>query len=146
MIDCNYDEIDGNYGCGGGDMIQAFSFVVDQKGIALEEMYPYEATDKLECRYNEAQSGGAISSYVSLSPCSEDSLKASLAKYGPIALAVDASLATFQSYRTGVYFDSECTSDINHAVLLVGYGTDEKTGEKYWLVKNSYGESWGENG
>lgn len=146
LIDCNYDETVGNYGCEGGDMEHAFNFLIDQKGLESEKIYPYEAKDELQCRYQESQSKGAVESQVLLSPCTEKSLKASLAKHGPIAIAVDASLATFQSYKSGVYYDPDCTQNINHAVLLVGYGIDKETKEKFWLVKNSYGEKWGEKG
>lgn len=129
-------------------MAHAFDYLVNQKGVALEKMYPYKASDGFECQYQKSQSRPlwTIKSYVSLSPCSEKSLKESLAKYGPIAIAVDASLPTFQSYKAGVYFDPKCSLNVNHAVLLVGYGVDKKLREKFWLVKNSYGESWGEKG
>lgn len=148
LIDCNFNEDVGNYGCKGGDMVHAFNYLIDQNGLALEKLYPYKESDKFKCQYNESQSGSGwnITNYVSLSPCSEKSLKASLVKYGPIAIAVDASLATFQSYKAGVYFDPKCSLNIDHAVLLVGYGVDKKTGQKFWLVKNSYGDSWGEDG
>ena len=146
LIDCNFNKDVGNFGCDGGDMIHAFNYLIEQKGLAFEKLYSYQESDKFQCRFNDSQTGEAVKSYVSLSPCSEKNLELSLVKYGPIAIAVDASLATFQSYKTGVYFDPKCSSNINHAVLLVGYGTDKKTNEKFWLIKNSYGESWGENG
>jgi tripeptidyl-peptidase I len=68
----------------------------------------------------------------------------------PVSIAVFSSLGTFTTYTGGVYYDKGCedvTSDmLDHAVLLVGYGTDDATKEPYWLVKNSWGPKWGENG
>lgn len=146
LIDCNRNDDTGNFGCEGGDMITAFKFVAKQKGIAREEKYPYEATDKKKCRYQKSSSGGAIKSFLTIVPGNETLLKAFVAKYGPVASAVDASQPSFQSYKSGVYLDSKCTKQINHAVLIVGYGTDNKTNKDYWLVKNSYGKTWGEYG
>lgn len=72
-------------------------------------------------------------------------MKYAVASIGPIAIAVDASLESFQNYKTGVYDDPSCSSVLNHGMLLTGYGTDSEFGD-YWLIKNSYGLSWGERG
>lgn len=149
-------------------MLTAFDFIIGQKGIAKEREYPYEAVDTMKCSYNKnSQTGGRIVSYETIQSGDENLLKSMLAYHGPISIAVDASLATFQSYKTGVYYDKKCSKDINHAVLLcgtiivlfeveivnyvfnfsiIGYGHDEKTKQDYWLVKNSYGDKWGEKG
>jgi C1A family cysteine protease len=64
---------------------------------------------------------------------------------GPVAVSVDASLPSFQYYSSGIYSDPECVeANINHAVLLVGYGTDNRTKKDYWLVKNAWSAEWGE--
>jgi cathepsin L len=147
LIDCNRDDLSGNFGCSGGDMITAFDFVsLKQKGIALDDAYVYEANDTSKCRYKPSFTGGTISSYLTIVPGNEVLLKAMVAKYGPVACAVDASLATFQSYKSGVFYDRRCTTKINHAILVVGYGTDSRTKKDFWLIKNSYGRSWGDNG
>lgn len=78
-------------------------------------------------------------------PGNETLLKLAVAAIGPIAIAIDASLSSFQNYKSGVYDDSACSSVLNHGMLLTGYGTDPVFGD-YWLIRNSYGVSWGERG
>lgn len=64
---------------------------------------------------------------------------------GPLAVSVNASLPTFQNYKSGVYNDPKCIGDTNHAMLLTGFGTDPRDGD-YWILRNSYGKGYGENG
>lgn len=78
----------------------------------------------------------------------EKGLEIAVATIGPVTAAIDASKDTLQFYSDGVYYDPECGNkpeDMNHAVLIVGYGV-EPNGQKYWLVKNSYGAEWGIGG
>lgn len=165
LIDCNRDDEVGNFGCSGlckfvspqpttnevnttqgGSMIAAFDYLISQEGVALASKYPYQALDTLECEYRKSQSGGKVLSYKTLEPGDESLLQEMVAKHGPVSIAVDASLSSFHSYKSGVYYDSKCSKNPNHAVLLVGYGRDEDSEKDYWLVKNSYGEEWGEDG
>lgn len=129
-------------------MTTAYSFLMDQQGIALAVKYPYEERDNLTCRYNNSLSYGGFTvvSFELIESGDEKLLLSQLVEKGPIAIAVDASLSSFQNYKSGIYLDNKCSKDINHAVLLVGYGTDEVTKLDYWLVKNSYGVDWGEKG
>lgn len=129
-------------------MTTAYSFLMDQEGIAVAAKYPYEERDNLECRYNKSLSDGrfTVVSFELIESGDEKLLLSQLVEKGPIAIAVDASLSSFQNYKSGIYLDSKCSTDINHAVLLVGYGTDKVTKLDYWLVKNSYGVDWGEKG
>lgn len=76
----------------------------------------------------------------------EDKLKEAIGTVGPVSVCIDASHASFQHYASGIYQEQDCSSqNLDHAVLAVGYGTDDK-GNDYYLVKNSWGTSWGENG
>nr|KAI8751873.1 cathepsin L1-like [Biomphalaria glabrata] len=141
LVDCSGGY--GNLGCNGGLMNYAFEYIKNNPGIDTGVSYPYEAIDNT-CRFNSATVGATCTGYVNVAQ-SETALKAAVANVGPISVAIDASRLTFQFYKSGIYFDSGCSSSrLNHGVLAVGYGAIGK--KNYWLVKNSWGTSWGENG
>merc|ERR1712116_23048 len=89
--------------------------------------------------------GATLSGYVSVRSGSETDLMNAVGSTGPVSVGINASGSGFQQYSSGVYRDSGCSKSINHGVLVVGYGTDPYGGA-YWLVKNSWGTSWGEAG
>ncbi|RZC32301.1 Peptidase C1 and/or Inhibitor I29 domain containing protein [Asbolus verrucosus] len=141
LVDCS-DEI-GNEGCGGGFMEQGFEYVI-KHGLVAEEDYPYEAFDG-KCRRGDIPAAVNIDSYVVLPTESEEDLQAAVGTIGPVSVAVDAT--DWQFYSRGVFYDSECSSanaSLNHGVLAVGYGVEGN--DPYWLVKNSWGPYWGEDG
>lgn len=143
LIDCS--EKYGNKGCMGGSITAAYQYVKQNHGIDKENTYPYEAEND-KCRYNPKNSGASDVGYINIPENDEESLKKAVATIGPISVAIDSSHETFQFYSDGIYYESECSSeDLDHAVLVVGYGTDEN-GDDYWLVKNSWGTTWGDKG
>jgi C1A family cysteine protease len=146
LIDCNKDQEQGNWGCGGGDMKTVYEFIKGKgHGINSAQSYRYKGQDNYACAYNPQKSVATIEDYVEVETGNETLLMQALAHVGPLAIAVDASSDTFQNYHGGVYNDPACSTKINHAVVLVGYGIDHIGGE-YWLVRNSWGPSYGENG
>ncbi|XP_026666039.2 zingipain-2-like [Phoenix dactylifera] len=141
LVDC--DTNDGNKGCDGGFMTSAFQYVVDNGGITTEDNYPYMAADGT-CDTNRASSSAAtISGYESVPANDESSLLQAVANQ-PVSVGIDGSGQDFQLYKGGI-FTGPCETEMNHAVTAVGYGTAED-GTKYWLVKNSWGTTWGEMG
>ncbi|KAL1460120.1 hypothetical protein WDU94_012058 [Cyamophila willieti] len=126
-------------------MDQAFQYIKDNRGIDTENSYPYEAEDD-KCRYKPSQMGAVDRGYVDITEGDEDKLKAAIATIGPASIAIDASHQSFQFYSEGVYYEPECNAtELDHGVLIVGYGTDTE-GNDYWLVKNSWNTTWGDQG
>ncbi|KAM9852038.1 uncharacterized protein ACBR49_005144 [Aulostomus maculatus] len=141
LVDC----VKENQGCGGGYMTTAFEYVQDNGGIDSEESYPYIGEDEV-CHYNASGMAAQCKGYKEVPEGDEHALAVALFKAGPLSVGIDASQSSFQFYQKGIYYDRNCDKeDINHAVLLVGYGVNSK-GKKYWIVKNSWSESWGNKG
>jgi len=143
LIDCSKKF--GNNGCNGGLMDFAFQYIKQNHGIDTEKSYPYEAKEG-KCRYTKRNSGATDTGFIDVPQGDEQKLKEALATVGPVSVAIDASQPTFQFYSQGIYDEPECSStELDHGVLAVGYGTDEN-GQDYWIVKNSWGTKWGEQG
>ncbi|XP_061462205.1 cathepsin S [Rhineura floridana] len=142
LVDCSSKY--GNHGCNGGYITAAFQYIIENKGIDSEDSYPYEAKDGT-CRYDPSARAATCSKYVALPPGDEASLKDAVANVGPVSVGIDASQVSFFLFKRGIYDDPDCSSQhINHGVLVVGYGTED--GKDYWLVKNSWGEKFGDQG
>ncbi|KAJ3709009.1 hypothetical protein LUZ61_012714 [Rhynchospora tenuis] len=140
LVDCDTT----NDGCDGGYMDYAFEWVVSNGGIDSETNYPYTGTDGTCNIQKEEIKVVTIDGYEDVAE-NDEALLCAVVKQ-PISVGIDASSLDFQLYTGGIY-DGDCSSnpdDIDHAVLIVGYGTEN--GVPYWIVKNSWGTNWGMQG
>jgi len=143
LVDCSRDW--GNQGCNGGEPEAAYSYVTEVGGIDTERSYLYEGEDDV-CRFQAQRVGAKEHGHISVRTGDELALKEAVATQGPCSLAIDASHSSFHLYSHGIYREPQCDPGLlDHAVLAVGYGTVKGEGD-YWLVKNSWGEGWGEEG
>eukprot|EP00195_Chlamydomonas_chlamydogama_P016889 CAMPEP_0202889940 /NCGR_PEP_ID=MMETSP1392-20130828/475_1 /ASSEMBLY_ACC=CAM_ASM_000868 /TAXON_ID=225041 /ORGANISM="Chlamydomonas chlamydogama, Strain SAG 11-48b" /LENGTH=479 /DNA_ID=CAMNT_0049573391 /DNA_START=8 /DNA_END=1447 /DNA_ORIENTATION=+ len=141
LVDCDTDE---DKGCQGGLMDYAFLFIKENGGIDTEADYPYSAVqgDCITKKLNRHVV--SIDGYEDVPENDEPSLKKAAA-HQPISVAIEADQKAFQLYMGGVFSDETCGTELDHGVLLVGYGKDP-VGGNYWIVKNSWGPEWGEKG
>lgn len=139
LVDCATGINYGSHGCSGGQMEGAFKYLIEHGQCSLSS-YPYTAKDGT-CHTCSAVVH--FSSCSDVKPNDQVSLKAAVFQQ-PVAIAIEADTRYFQSYSSGVLTSSSCGTNLDHGVLIVGYGTEN--GIKYWLVKNSWGNTWGENG
>ncbi|KAF8007759.1 hypothetical protein BT93_K1682 [Corymbia citriodora subsp. variegata] len=140
LVDCDVGGQD--QGCEGGWMDSAFQFV-EKHGLTTETNYPYVGTDGKCNVKSESNHAVNIKGYEDVPANSEEALLKAVANQ-PISVAIDAGGFEFQFYTSGV-FTGACGTDLDHGVTAVGYGTSDD-GTKFWLVKNSWGEEWGEEG
>jgi len=136
LVDCSGSY--GNQGCNGGWMDYGFEYII-AKGIATEAAYPYKAVDQT-CQAFTAV--GKITGYKDVTANNEAQLLAA-ANIGVVSVAIEADTSVFQFYSGGVLDNAGCGTQLDHGVAVVGYGTDVKD---YWIVRNSWGASWGEKG
>jgi len=142
LVDC----VTACYGCNGGLMTAAYDYVIEHQNgkFNSETDYPYKAVTGT-CKFDASKAVGHISSYVEIQEGSESDLASKCAQYGPVAIAIDASHFSFQLYSGGIYKEAACSSyNLDHGVGCVGYGAEGNT--QYWIVRNSWGTSWGEKG
>lgn len=141
LVDCSRKE--GNHGCNGGFMDFAFSYIERVGGLATEKNYPYTARDDRCTDTEVATVQFTVTDFIDLPPRSAEVLAQSVV-YQPISVGIDAS--EIMLYESGVFDNDNCGVSLNHGVGLIGYGNDEETGKDYWIVRNSWGEVWGEKG
>ncbi|KAL4440956.1 hypothetical protein ABPG74_009369 [Tetrahymena malaccensis] len=151
LVSCvpNPYQCGGTGGCNGAISELAFNYV-QLYGLTSEFKYPYQSYVSGvtgNCTFDSTKQTPevALDGYVKLQANDYDAVLYALANIGPLAVAVDAS--QWHSYQSGVFngCDYSQNIDVNHVVVLVGYGTDPKLGD-YWLIRNSWGTKFGENG
>ena len=139
LLDCSKNY--GNNACNGGIMAEAFQYAI-KNGMCSETDDPYKAnsgTCDTTCNHEVH-----ITDCYNVSPNNQLELQAAVAR-GPVSVAIEADTSIFQFYADGVLKNEDCGVNLDHGVLIVGYG-EEYNGDKYWLVKNSWGPDWGDNG
>jgi cathepsin L len=142
LVDCSVPE--GNQGCNGGLMDNAFKYIISNKGIDTEASYPYRATGPNSCQFKAANIGATITGFRDITSGSESALQVGVQQQ-PVSVAIDAGHNSFQLYKSGVYYEPACSpNQLDHGVLAVGYGTSGS--DDYWVVKNSWGTGWGMQG
>ena len=137
LIDCSLSY--GDLACNGGEMDSAFRYAIDH-GMCTEDEDPYQAASD-SCIDCDTQA--TFSTCVDVTSNNQLHLKEAVAQ-GPVSVAIEADTAAFQFYSGGVINNNACGTQLDHGVLVVGYG--EEDGRMYWLVKNSWGTSWGDQG
>jgi len=138
LVDCSGAY--GNQGCEGGLMDSAFEYVIANGGLTTEAKYAYTAKNG-KCNSAKAKDvASTIGGYVDVS--NSDTALMNAVAIGPVSVAIEADQACFQFYKSGVLSDPSCGTQLDHGVLAVGYDSTQK----YWIVKNSWGASWGMSG
>ncbi|KAH9742315.1 cysteine proteinase [Citrus sinensis] len=140
LVDCSTD----NNGCSGGLMDKAFEYIIENKGLATEADYPYQQEQGTCDEQKEKAAAATIGKYEDLPKGDEHALLQAVTKQ-PVSV-FEASGQAFRFYERGV-LNAECGNNCDHGVAVVGFGTaEEEDGANYWLIKNSWGETWGESG
>jgi len=140
LVDCSSGTKYGNHGCNGGLMDGAFQYAIDN-GMCTESAYPYKA---INGNCHSCDVVVEMSSCQDVPPKNQVAMKEVVGLIGPMSVAIEADTRTFQLYTSGVLTSSACGTNLDHGVLVVGYGKENNI--EYWLVKNSWGTSWGEKG
>jgi len=147
LVDCDYIRAGGtSLGCNGGDMKSAMEWIGKNNGLCTESAYPYVSGDTKTngpCQKScSIVSGSDISTTVSVSANSDSAMMTALSQQ-PVSIAIEADQSSFQLYKSGV-FTGACGTNLDHGVLLVGYGT--MNGLDYYILKNSWDVTWGSQG
>jgi cathepsin L len=142
VIDCSAPF--GNSRCSGGNMPAAYFYISSETGITSEDVYPFvtNRNETKQCSFNPDTAVAEIFGFFQYTE-SEFNLKHAVGFYGPISVAVNVG-NSFISYSGGIYNEPNCLNGYLHGVLVVGYGRENQT--DYWIVKNSWGTKWGEQG
>ena len=147
FTDCSSN---GNNGCQGGNFPPSIRFIQERGNrIATAQSYPY-AAKKQSCQTNNLNEVDVGRIEIgSISEGDEKAMENALVQHGPLFVGVDAESRRFMFYRSGILKINHCPTrrqDMDHAMVVVGYGHDPQLQMSYWIVRNSWGPKWGENG
>jgi len=141
LVDCTSSY--GNNGCNGGMMDSSFRYVIDKGGICSEDEIKYKGVDK-KCKDCKTRYGeNDVKNCYNIASGEELTMREVVSRQ-PISIAIEADTATFQFYSDGVITSVDCGTNLDHAVVIVGYNTKDDI--DYWIVRNSWGEFWGNKG
>jgi len=140
LVDCDTQF---DHGCQGGLMDYAFKFV-KKHGLDTEKDYPYEGVQGVCDTARENRVVVTIDGFHDIASGNESEMVEAVSKH-PVSVAIQANQQSFQLYTGGVFDDEGCGTQLDHGVLVVGYGTSEDD-QDYWIMKNSWGALWGEEG
>ena len=141
LIDCDRNF---NRGCEGGNPVYAFDYIM-KWGLTNQGNYPYREEQHSRCRRDQYVSKAAIRGYLRL-PSDNQALIKRFLRMGPVATGICSTDPNFLYYTGGLFDPPECCVIQNHAVLIVGYGHDQAAEVDYFIIKNSWGRYWGDNG
>ena len=142
LVECATGMQYGSHGCNGGQMEGAFKYLI-QNGQCADSAYPYTSGNGQSGSCKSCTKVAHFSACSDVKPNDQIVLKGAVAQQ-PVAVAIEADTRYFQSYSGGIMDSPSCGTNLDHGVLIVGYG--EENGTKFWLVKNSWSTSWGEQG
>lgn len=143
IIDCAHS----NHGCHGGAPENVIRYI-QQHGVCTDESYPFAGFQHNFCKLSAEKSDVSVHGFKAIPRGNEEELQKALAIHGPIIVAIDDRHDSFHVYKGDMWHEPNCgsdESDLHHAVVLVGYGTDEHERD-YYILKNSWGTGWGDDG
>lgn len=147
QLDCNFNGV--NDGCIGGNLPEGYDYIIDNKGLCLDRDYEFQGESKKKsCRKRMRAcytKSGQMDDYGLVVPNNERALQAAVSQ-GPVSIAIEADDERMQFYEDGVFTSSNCGTKVDHAMTIVGYGIDPEEGLKYWKIKGTWSDSWGEEG
>lgn len=142
IIDCDHN----SWGCHGGLYTNAFAYATENP-IETAADYPYVGLPQA-CKADKKKGKVSAANFINVLPQDPDQLKVAV-KLGPVAASITTSSKVFQFYKGGIISTEDCSNSItplDSAVTIIGYGHDPHIGLDYWLVKNSWGTTWGDKG
>ena len=142
LVECATGFLYKSNGCNGGQMDGAFKFIM-KSGQCTDAVYPYTSGNGQTSYCKACNPTVFISKCFDVAPNNQLSLKTAVSMQ-PVSVAIEADTVYFQSYSGGILTSSNCGTNLDHGVIIVGYG--EENGQKYWNIKNSWGNTWGESG